>query len=282
MKKVAVITGASSGFGLHTGITLAKKGYFVLATMRNMENKHIFQKYIMDEKTLAAIEVFPLDVTDSQSIKQFQFKINELNSVDVLINNAGYAAGGFAEEVPLEQYMDQFKTNVFGAMEVTKAVIPKMREQQSGKIINMGSISGLIGFPGMSPYSSSKFALEGYSESLRMELKPFGIQVAILEPGSYQTNIWEKSLKLAENNISQHSPYKEQIENFKAYITANESTYGNPEEIAEFIYKLIEKPKWNKLRYPIGKGVKQTLFVKKLLPWSWWEKIVMHQIRKGK
>ena len=171
-------------------LELARCGFHVIATMRDM-NKAKMLMNIAKEKNLSNyISSHPLDVTSSQSVNEFQTFLQELNSVDVLVNNAGIAVGGFCEELAVEDYRKQFETNFFGVIRITQAVLPFMRGQQHGRIINMSSISGKIGFPGLSPYTASKHALEGFSESLRLEVKPFGIDVVLIEPGSYKTNIW--------------------------------------------------------------------------------------------
>ncbi len=211
-KQIAVITGASSGFGLLTTLELAKKDYLVIATMRNLEKQGNLLSQVTQLNLQQNIKIQQLDVTDQNSLHNFQLFLKEINKVDLLINNAGYANGGFVEEIPVEEYRKQFETNFFGAISITQLVLPYMREQKSGKIINISSISGQVGFPGLSPYVSSKHALEGWSESLRLEVKPFGINVALVEPGSYNTNIWEVGKQLAENQSETTSPYKEYMD----------------------------------------------------------------------
>ncbi len=182
--KTAIVTGSSSGFGELIAIELARSGFKVIATMRNLNKKEHLLKLAAAENVIDKITVFPLDVTMQESVEKFKGFVQSLVSVDVLVNNAGYAQGGFSEELTVDEYRSQFETNFFGVIAVTQAVLPVMRRQGSGKIINMSSISGRFGFPGLSPYVSSKHALEGYSESLRLELKPFGIDVILIEPGS--------------------------------------------------------------------------------------------------
>ena len=166
------------------------------------------------------IKIQQLDVTDQNSIHNFQLFLKEIQKVDLLVNNAGYANGGFVEEIPVEEYRKQFETNLFGAISITRLVLPYMRKQRIGKIINISSISGQVGFPGLSPYVSSKYALEGWSESLRLEVKPFGIDVALIEPGSYNTNIWEVGKQLAENQSDITSPYKEYMDKIQNILIA--------------------------------------------------------------
>ncbi len=278
-KKVAIITGSSSGFGLLTTLELAKKDYLVIATMRNLEKQANLLSQATQLNLLHNITVQQLDITDQNSIHNFQLFLKEINRVDLLINNAGYANGGFVEEIPVEEYRKQFETNLFGAISITQLVLPYMREQQSGKIINISSISGQVGFPGLSPYVSSKHALEGWSESLRLEVKPFGIDVALVEPGSYNTNIWEVGKQLATNQSDTTSPYKEYMDKIQKHINSGSDTFGNPIDVANKIVEIVESKRTN-LRYPIGKGVKCMIFAKKILPWRLWEYLVLRSFKK--
>lgn len=278
-KKIAVITGASSGFGLLTTLELAKKDYLVIATMRNLNKQEDLISQATKLNLQQNITVQQLDVTDQNSIHNFQLYIKEINRVDLLINNAGYANGGFVEEIPVEEYRKQFETNLFGAISITQLVLPYMREQKSGKIINISSISGQVGFPGLSPYVSSKYALEGWSESLRLEVKPFGIDVALIEPGSYNTNIWEVGKQLATNQSDTSSPYKEYMGKIQKHINSGSDTFGNPIEVANKIIEIAEFKRTN-LRYPIGKGVKFMIFAKRILPWRLWEYLVLRTFKK--
>ena len=278
-KKVAIITGSSSGFGLLTTLELAKKDYLVIATMRNLEKQTNLLSQATQLNLLHNITVQQLDVTDQNSIHNFQLVLKEINRVDLLINNAGYANGGFVEEIPVEEYRKQFETNLFGAISITQLVFPYMREQQSGKIINISSISGQVGFPGLSPYVSSKHALEGWSESLRLEVKPFGIDVALVEPGSYNTNIWEVGKQLATNQSDTTSPYKEYMDKIQKHINSGSDTFGNPIDVAKKIVDIAEA-KRTTLRYPIGKGVKFMILARKILPWRLWEYLVLRSFKK--
>ncbi|NRR16270.1 SDR family oxidoreductase [Bacillus pacificus] len=278
-KQIAVITGASSGFGLLTTLELAKKDYLVIATMRNLEKQGNLLSQATQLNLQQNIKIQQLDVTDQNSLHNFQLFLKEINKVDLLINNAGYANGGFVEEIPVEEYRKQFETNLFGAISITQLVLPYMREQQSGKIINISSISGQVGFPGLSPYVSSKHALEGWSESLRLEVKPFGIDVALIEPGSYNTNIWEVGKQLATNQSDTTSPYKEYMDKIQKHINNGSDTFGNPIDVANKIVEIAEAKRTN-LRYPIGKGVKFMIFAKKILPWRLWEYLVLRSFKK--
>ncbi|MGG3523511.1 oxidoreductase [Bacillus pseudomycoides] len=279
MSKIVIITGASSGFGFLTALELAKKDYFVIATMRNLNKQTELLSQAAALHLQQNIKIHQLDVTDQKSIHAFQLFLKELNQVNILVNNAGYASGGFIEEIPVEEYRRQFETNVFGAISITQIVLPYMRKQKSGKIINVSSISGQVGFPGLSPYVSSKYALEGWSESLRLEVKPYGIDVSLIEPGSYNTNIWEVGKELAENYSESTSPYKAYMDKIQNHINNGSDTFGNPVDVARKIVAIAEA-KNATLRYPIGKGVKLMIVAKKILPWRVWEFLVLRSFKK--
>jgi len=278
-KKIAIITGASSGFGLLTTLELAKKDYLVIATMRNLEKQGTLLSQVTQLNLQQNIKVQQLDVTDQNSIHNFQLFLKEINRIDLLINNAGYANGGFVEEIQVDEYRKQFETNLFGAISITRLVLPYMRKQRIGKIINISSISGQVGFPGLSPYVSSKYALEGWSESLRLELKAFGIDVALIEPGSYNTNIWEVGKQLATNQSDTTSPYKEYMDKIQKHINSGSDTFGNPIDVAKKVVDIAEA-KRTTLRYPIGKGVKFMILARKILPWRLWEYLVLRSFKK--
>lgn len=277
-KKTVLITGASSGFGLFTTLELARRNFHVIATMRNLEKKDTIIKLCKQEGVNGSIEYFSLDVTDSTSIQELTSQLSHLPSIDILINNAGFALGGFAEEICLHEYREQFETNFFGTIAVTQAILPFMRHQGGGKIINLSSISGKIAFPGLSPYVASKHALEGWTESLRLEVRPFGIDVALIEPGSFQTNIWTKGKKIARKSMLSDSPYAMMMTAIEREMEKGRENYGNPRSVALLIADLCSKRNLNKLRYPIGKGVKMLILLKQIIPWKLWEKIVVNKL----
>lgn len=278
-KQLAVVTGASSGFGLLISLELAKKGFYVVATMRDLKK----QMHLINEADRYGvkeyIEVYPLDVTSRESIDQWRDFIEGKGRIDVLVNNAGFAGAGFAEEVSVEEYRQQFETNFFGVIGVTQAILPLMRQQGRGKIINMSSISGRVGFPGLSPYVSSKYALEGWSESLRLELKPFGIDVILIEPGSYQTNIWSSGKQVTEKSLKRESPYYEVMAKIERYIEKGAASFGDPADVAKLTASIATK-EGASLRYPIGKGVKSSILLKTILPWSFLEKYLLKKLMK--
>lgn len=178
----------------------------------------------------------------------------------------------------MEHFRKQFETNVFGLINVTKTVLPYIRKHSGAKIINVSSISGLTGFPALSPYASSKYALEGFSESLRLELLPFGIETALIEPGSYKTSIWSTSLSNHMTVPADDSAYHQYYKKILSYVEKNADESGDPQEVADLIYQLAMKQRLKKLRYPIGKGVKLTLLFRALFPWSAWESILKKKL----
>jgi NAD(P)-dependent dehydrogenase (short-subunit alcohol dehydrogenase family) len=275
--KIAVITGASSGFGMLTSLEFAKQGFKVIATMRSIEKAKLLLEEARRLGCLEFIQIHELDVTSEESVKYLSTLINELGRIDVLVNNAGYAGAGFVEEIPIVEYRKQFDTNVFGVMMVTQACLPIMRKQGKGNIINVSSISGLIGFPGISPYVASKHALEGWSECLRLEMKPFGIYVSLIEPGSFKTNIWSTGKQITEKSLEENSPYFSYMRKLETHIKNGESQFGDPIEVAIKIVEIAQEQDPN-LRYPIGKGVKLSLLLKKTLNWKSWERLFLKRL----
>lgn len=280
-RKTAIVTGTSSGFGMFSALELAKAGFNVVCTMRNLDKADNLLKLADEQKVADRIHLHPLDVTSAGSIKSFTAYINKFQRIEVLVNNAGFALGGFSEELTVDEYRRQFETNVFGVISVTQAVLPNMRKSRTGRIINMSSISGKFGFPGLSPYAASKHALEGLSESLRLELRPFGIDVVLVEPGSYQTNIWSSIDNMA---INPESPYRFYTEALLNTIETGKGNHGDPLDVARLVSKIAASSKTPKLRYSIGNGVKLSLILKAIVPWKLVESAIIRKLigtRKG-
>ncbi|WP_054026762.1 SDR family oxidoreductase [Bacillus sp. FJAT-28004] len=260
---VAIITGASSGFGLLTSIRLALEGYFVIATMRDMGKKEGVLAKAKENGVLEHFEVMRLDITDTGNIADVIEQVMERwGRIDVLVNNAGYAVMGVIEEVPMPDWRAQFDTNFFGTVAVTKAVLPHMRVRKQGKIINVSSGAGIIGFSNTGPYSASKFAVEGFSEALRLELLPFSIPVVLVQPGTYDTGISAKHVYHAKLN----SPYSKMIERFNQFNKKSEKNAPNPIQVANTIVKIC-RARSPKLRYVCGNDAKMIFVMKKLFPW---------------
>jgi NAD(P)-dependent dehydrogenase (short-subunit alcohol dehydrogenase family) len=278
---IALVTGSSNGFGLLTALELGMNGFQVIATMRNMGKSSELLEEVKRLNLESRISIHELDVTSETSIKNLKLLLNEIGRVDLLVNNAGYAGAGFVEEITMNEYRKQFDTNVFGVIAVTKAVLPFMRKQKKGKVITISSISGKMAFPGLSPYVASKHAIEGWSECLRLEMKPFGIDIVLIEPGSYKTNIWSSGKQVTELSLRSDSPYYEYMNKIEDYLHLEEGQYGDPKDVAKKISS-IALTKNPTLRFPIGRGVKVTLFLRKLIPWNHWERIVMKKLAFNK
>ena len=249
-KKVALVTGSSSGMGFTTAVMLARAGIHTYASMRNLKKS----KTITDlaDKENLPLQVIQLDVNDDKSVKDAIAKIvTEKERIDVLVNNAGYGLFGSIEDVSIEEMKAQFETNFFGVMRVTQLVLPIMRKQKSGTIVNVSSVGGRISLPVLSAYNSTKFALEGLSESMSYELEPFGIKVVIIEPGVIRTNIMNSSI-FAKKAQDPKSPYFSLIQkvenNFKSMM---ENKSSPPEEVAKVILGALTS-KNPQLRYTVG------------------------------
>jgi NADP-dependent 3-hydroxy acid dehydrogenase YdfG len=272
IQPIALITGTSSGFGMLTAIALAKAGYHVIATMRDLTKQKMLMERAKAENIVQHMECMQLDVTDEKTISEvIQTIQHKYQRIDILVNNAGFAVGGCVEDIPMADWRLQFETNFFGLVCLTQAVLPIMRQQKQGKIINVSSISGRLGFPGYAAYAASKFAVEGFSESLRHEMLPFGVFVVLVEPGAYKTEIWSKGFDTMRT--SPESAYRAQLEAVLRYSHKAAETAPDPQDIAALIVRIIAKPS-PKLRYPLGKGANITLWSKSLLPWKWFEWIL--------
>lgn len=276
-RPVALITGTSSGFGMLTAITLAKQGYLAAATMRDLSRKGELVNRAEEAGVTDGLHYLQLDVTDSESIQTaVDTVIQQYGRIDILVNNAGFAVGGFIEEVSMEDWRRQMETNLFGLIAVTRAVLPVMRQQKQGLIVNLSSVSGLSGFPGYAPYAASKFAVEGFTESLRHEMSSFGIRVVLVEPGAYRTPIWKKGL--GEIHRNENSPYKHKLDAVLQYSRHASETAPDPQEVAELIAR-IARMRAPRLRYALGKGSRMLIIGKALLPWKWLERIIARALR---
>lgn len=266
---VALITGASSGFGLLSALELAGRGYTVVAGMRDLARKEELLQKARGLQLEQLLHCIALDVTNESQIAQAVAAVRaEYGRIDVLVNNAGYAVGGFVEEVPLAEWRRQLETNFFGLVAMTQAVLPAMREHRSGLIINVSSVSGRSGFPGYGPYAASKFAVEGFSESLRHEMSGWGVKVVLVEPGSFKTPIWNKGLQ--NMHARPGSPYKEQLDAILAYSRRSAETAPDPIGVARLIGRIADM-RSPRMRYTIGQGSRLLLWSKALLPWKWME-----------
>ena len=248
-KRVAIVTGSSTGIGYETSLFLARRGFKTFATMRNLKKSNTIKRVIDDEKL--PIHILQLDVDDNLSIKNAIKEIlNEESHIDVLVNNAGYDLAGSLEEMSIDEFKAQFETNFFGVIRITKQILPIMRKQKTGTIINVSSVGGKIGIPLNSAYISSKFALEGLSDSIRLELKEFGIRVILIEPGVVRSKFFD-NVKLTEHTLP-NSPYAELTQKVFSSLTSLINTSSTPKEVAQTIFEAIIDD--NKgIRYSVGK-----------------------------
>lgn len=273
MDKVAIVTGCSSGFGLLSAIELAKNGYRVVATMRDLARNGRLLEAAKAAAVEKLIDIRRLDVTEFDYVfTAVPNIIRDYGRIDVLVNNAGYALAGFAEDIQIEELRQQLETNFFGQVAMTKAALPTMRAQGSGHIIMVSSISGLAANPVTSSYSASKFALEGWSEALRIELHSLGIRVVLVEPGAFATDIWERNVRLGKTTNTDASPNRDRSRRF-ANVVKTKLKKADPMEVAELIVRIAQDPN-PKLRYLIGRDAKLRYWARRVLPWKRYERVV--------
>ena len=254
--KVAIVTGSSTGIGYETSLTLARNGFLTYATMRNL-NKNENMKMVATKENLP-IRIKQLDVTDDISVTNaVQAVSSEAGRIDVLVNNAGYGLNGAFEDLAMDEIKAQYETNVFGLIRMTQAVLPIMRRQKSGTIVNISSGAGRFGFPIGSAYVSTKFAVEGLSESISYELEPFGIKVAIVEPGVIRTNFAD-GLVVAKKSKDPSSPYSQLMQKAANGFEKMMKNASSPDLVANVVLKAVrnEKPS---LRYLAGNDVEEWL-----------------------
>ena len=266
MSKVVLITGGSSGIGKAIGTFLHNKGFVVYGTSRNP-----------DVITNSIFPLLVLDVRNPESIKAAVDKIILITGrIDILINNAGVGITGPLEEIPMTEIKNNFETNFFGPIEVMKAVLPQMRMQKSGLIINITSIAGYMGLPYRSVYSASKGALKLITEALRMEVKSFGIQITNVAPGDFATNIASGRFHAPLVKGSAYEiPYGNTLQMMDEHVDSG----SNPNEIAHVIYKIILNPT-PKIHYKVGVFMQKiSIVLKRILPDKTYEKILMNHYK---
>src|SRR6478672_11123012 len=259
-QKVAVVTGSSSGIGHEISLILARNNFTTYATMRNLQKSSDLKSIAEGEKL--PLHFVQLDVTDENSIRNAIEKIhNESGRIDVLVNNAGYALVGAFEDLSIDEIKTQYETNVFGLIRTTQAVLPIMRKQRSGLIVNISSGAGRFGFPTGSAYVSTKFAVEGLTESMLYEVEPFGIKVILIEPGAIKTNFFNSSV-LAKKSQDPNSPYAPLMTGMKNSIDKVMENASTPQYVAEVVFNAVTSGS-PKLRYLAGKDVEQLIEAKK-------------------
>jgi len=262
---------------LLTSIELAKVGFRVVATMRDLGRRDRLDQAATAASVAGELDIRALDVTNFDALRGFvDAVVRDYGRLDVLVNNAGFAVAGFAEDIKLEELRRQFDTNFFGAVAMTKAVLPTMRRQRSGHIIMLSSIGGLHGAVTVSSYSASKHALEGWSESLRMEVNALGIKVVLVEPGAYLTDIWTRGAVMGEKATQETSPNIQRSLRMRDRIQAIPKR--DPIEVARLIASIAQDPN-PKLRYLVGRDAKIQLAMKRILPWKWHEKVIANFLK---
>jgi short-subunit dehydrogenase len=254
---VVLITGASSGIGQSTARLLSQRGYKVFGTSRDPVRM----------ERLPGVEALPLDVRSDESVAAcVESVLRESGTIHALINSAGFELGGALEEASLDEVRSQFETNVFGVMRMVKALLPIMRQQKGGRIINISSLAGLSPIPFLGVYSASKFALEGYSETLRHEVRPFGISVALVEPAFTKTGL-ASNRQYAAMHLPDYDRWRQlAFETIKEY----EEQAVEPEAVAACILRILQS-RSPKLRYGVGKDAKVVPTLRRILPESLFE-----------
>jgi len=262
-KNIALVTGSSSGIGFHTSLFLARAGFYTYATMRNLDKSSKIIDIAQEDNL--PLEVLRLDVTDDKSVKD---AINTIavkqKRIDVVVNNAGYGSTGAVEDFYIDEIKSQFETNFFGAIRVIQYVLPIMRKQRSGVIVNISSIGGRIAFPFSPSYASTKFALEGLSEALQYEVEQFGIKVMLVEPGIIKTNFFDNILK-AKRAADPASPYSELLQRRINRVKTMFENGTAPEEVAKVILKAITSIT-PELRYLVGSDANSLMEKRKNVP----------------
>jgi NAD(P)-dependent dehydrogenase (short-subunit alcohol dehydrogenase family) len=241
--KSVLITGTNKGIGLAAVLSFARGGYKVFATMRNLEAAAMLKKYIVDESL--SVIIYKMDVDSDESVKHcIETIIKEHGTIDVLVNNAGIERHGSVEELPMADFKAIMETNYFGVIRCIQAVLPQMRENKNGCIINVGSVSGKIANTPLSAYSASKFALEALTESLAQEVKPFNVRVSLVQPGIIDT-------KMAHDiSVDSNSKYP-QVLRFGAMFEESLKQPTPPSLVADTMFEITNADTWQ-LKHPVG------------------------------
>ncbi len=262
MGELVLITGTSSGIGLSSAVECAAAGHRVVATMRNLA-----KRAALDEAAAArgvTLDVEQLDVTSEGASGKIKELILKYGPLFALVNNAGIAIGGAFEEQSEADLREQFETNVFGLMAVTRAVLPSMRAAGRGRIINISSLSGRVAFPLLSAYAATKHAVEGFSEALRWELEPFGIDVCLVEPGTFKTPIFFDNQRRGEH-VSEAGPYAAINETVQRLILEDAAKAPPPDAVAKAVARLVIEPS-PRFRTLVGMDARTLVTLRRMVP----------------
>lgn len=278
---VVLVTGCGSGFGRLTALELARQGHRVYAGLRDPAGAAA----LADEGKAAArgdgsLTVLPLDVTQAAQREAAVTQIlDEAGCIDALVNNAGVALGGFLESVDDDEFRAVLETNVLGAWAMTCAVLPAMRVRRTGRVIMISSMSGRIGLPGVGVYAASKWALEGMSESWRHELALFGIQLVLVEPAQFKTDIFERNRRVSRRAVAPGAPwtpYAEHLDRVVSGMVARSA--GDPQRVADLVASLVVHPR-PRLRYPIGPNARLREILGRYVPFAVTERWMARWLR---
>jgi NAD(P)-dependent dehydrogenase (short-subunit alcohol dehydrogenase family) len=274
-QKVAVVTGSSSGIGFATSLKLATNGFYTYASVHNLDRSRNINEIASKERL--PLQVVQLDVNDDSSVKGAIEKImSEKGRIDVLVNNAGYGLIGAFEDLSIEEIKSQFETNFFGVIRVTQQILPVMRRQKRGIIVNMSSVNGRIALPSISAYVSTKFAIEGVSESIVYELEPFGIKVVLIEPSIVKTNFKDKII-LAKKALDPNSPYSQLMQKLSDRINLMMENAIEAEEVAKTILRVVtvENPQF---RYTVGDDAATLMEIRKNMSDAEFQNIIKQNV----
>jgi NAD(P)-dependent dehydrogenase (short-subunit alcohol dehydrogenase family) len=260
-----LVTGASSGIGLETALSCAARGFQVVASMRNLERRDELERRAREAGAAVAIE--QLDVTDVEVRERVQELVLKYGPIFGLVNNAGIAIAGPFEEQSDRDVREQFETNVFGAMAVTRALLPSMRASRRGRIVMVSSISGRLAFPGLGVYAASKHALEGFSEALRIEVAEIGIDVCVVEPGTFRTAIFFANQRRA-THLDPAGPYAELIRRMERIVMEDAERAPPPSIVGEKIAELLSASR-PALRVVVGTQARALELAHRLIPDRW-------------
>jgi NAD(P)-dependent dehydrogenase (short-subunit alcohol dehydrogenase family) len=269
MAQTVLITGSSTGIGKAAAKHFRDQGWNVIATMRTPEKES-------ELKDAGNVMLAKLDVTDADSIQAaLDAGLARFGRLDAVVNNAGYGLTGTFESMTLDRIRRQFETNVFGLMAVTKAILPHFRTHKAGTVINVASMGGRLTFPLYSVYHGTKWAVDGFSESLQFELRPLGIRVKIVEPGAIKTDFYDRSVDLAHDRGL--TEYNELVDKALRRMNAAGEKGAQPEIVARTIYRAATDSSW-RLRYPVGSDAKSMLPLRRLLPDAAWQAMIRHAL----